>query len=237
MMSPLQVWLVIVHCIRHTERMDDRNRIQSKTLVLVPTELELSKLNGHADLRQLANVELCGFGPVEAAARTAAILARTQPDRVLLVGIAGSYDSKRLSVGTAACFLEVTIDGVGAGSGADFRSATELGFSQVSQLPLHWPRSSPEAGLLVTCCAASANAVEANDRKSRFPEAAAEDMEGFAVALACHLATVPLAIVRGISNITGDRDHSNWMIDEAVAAAAELARSILTTNEPWELPS
>ena len=64
-------------------------------------------------------------------------------------------------------------------------------------------------------------------RRGLFPDAAAEDMEGFAVALACRLAGVPLSIVRGISNTAGDRDPARWLVPEAVAAAAALAARIL----------
>jgi futalosine hydrolase len=52
-------------------------------------------------------------------------------------------------------------------------------------------------------------------------------MEGFAVALSCALAGVPLSIVRGISNQVGDRAPENWAIPRALAAARELALSVI----------
>jgi futalosine hydrolase len=55
----------------------------------------------------------------------------------------------------------------------------------------------------------------------------AEDMEGFGVALACRLLGVPLAIVRGISNEAGDREHARWQVPAALAAAADLAVRVL----------
>jgi len=81
--------------------------------------------------------------------------------------------------------------------------------------------------VLVSCCAASANAAEAESRRRANPEAVAEDMEGFAVALSCRLAGVPLTIIRGISNVAGDREHANWQIEPALRAAAELAIPII----------
>ena len=65
-----------------------------------------------------------------------------------------------------------------------------------------------------------------NDRK-----AIAEDMEGFGVAMACKLAGVPLRIVRGISNRAGDRDLTQWQIEEALAAAAERASALIAAAE------
>ncbi len=55
-----------------------------------------------------------------------------------------------------------------------------------------------------------------------FPKAVAEDMEGYAVALACRLHDVPLTIIRGISNQAGDRNHDGWQVAEALQSAAEL---------------
>lgn len=59
------------------------------------------------------------------------------------------------------------------------------------------------------------------------PAAAAEDMEGFAVAMACRLRGVPLDIVRGISNAAGDRDRSHWQVSAALEAAGRLALQIM----------
>jgi futalosine hydrolase len=44
-------------------------------------------------------------------------------------------------------------------------------------------------------------------------------MEGFAVALAAQRFGVRLTIVRGISNVAGDRDQSRWRLGEALTAA------------------
>ena len=56
-------------------------------------------------------------------------------------------------------------------------------------------------------------------------------MEGFAVALACALARVPCAIVRGISNVAGDREAGRWRIPAALAAARALALQALVEEE------
>ena len=184
------------------------------TLLLVPTELELAELELQGGfLSAGARVELCGFGPVAAAARTAELVARHAPARVLLVGIAGSFDPARLALGSAACFREVAIEGFGAGfpqwPGLEDRLALA-------------PAGAGEA-LLLTVWAASGSPAHAQERLQRHPGAAAEDMEGFAVAFACALARVPCTIVRGISNAVGERDKRRWRIADALAAARALA--------------
>ncbi len=193
-----------------------------------------------AGLRAAGRVELCGFGPVAAAARTAALVAAHAPDRVLLLGSAGRLD-EGLRIGAAYRFDRVACHGIGAGAGAAFVPAAALGWAHwpgdppapatavgdVIDLPVPPGAAVPGSGLLLTACAASATASDVAVRRGLFPAAVAEDMEGFAVALACRLHSVPLAIVRGIANVAGDRDHAGWQMAAAVAAAAALALEIL----------
>jgi futalosine hydrolase len=213
-------------------------------LLLIPTDLELQRLLDRGGLDpQLGELETCGFGPVAAAARSAALLAERRPSRVLLLGIAGAYDVVAHPLGEALEFGAVAIEGIGVGEGRALAGPPALGFPQ-------WPGSSPaagverpavydrialagEGGLLLTTCAASADAGQAALRRERFPEALAEDMEGFAVALACSLAGVPLRIVRGISNEVGDRDPSRWRIPGALSAARRLAAEVLADGSRW----
>ena len=219
-------------------------------LILVPTEMErriLAPILAPVMARG-CRVALCGFGPVAAAARTAQLLAEHAPERVLLVGIAGRLDD-RLAVGAAYEFERVACYGVGAGSGGEFVPAGAMGWQQ-------WPGdadgTSPHggdpigdeisgltsyavggddgggrAGLLLTVCAAAASAEDVRLRRQTFPAAAAEDMEGFAVAFACRLRGVPVGIIRGISNSAGDRDTSRWLVAAAVEAAGRLALQVL----------
>lgn len=206
------------------------------TLLLVPTQLELQRLEDRGGFDPArARVELCGFGPVAAAARTAQLVARHRPERVLLVGIAGAYSVDTHPVGEAFEFSRVAITGIGAGEGEDFVGPPALGFPQ-------WPGSecttvhpildeirlaSPEGGLLLSTCAASSSAEHAARRLSAHPDAIAEDMEGFAVAMACALFATPLRIVRGISNRVGDRDPAHWRIPGALEAARRRALELL----------
>ena len=183
-----------------------------RRLVLVPTELELRALETLGGLGDLGVVELCGFGPVAAAARTAALLAEHEPERVLLLGIAGSYDPGTAAVGTALEIDRVAIDGF---DGAGFEAWPGVG----ATLEL---RETVSARALVTVLAPSSSPADAEERRRRHPGAVAEDMEGYGVALACRIARTPLAIVRGISNRAGDRNTNGWRIPEALAAAREL---------------
>jgi len=213
----------------------------SPALLLFPTELERRRFQDQGGLEPgHALLAISGFGPVVAAATTARQVALLRPRRVFLVGIAGAYDTERHPVGEALVFSQVGIDGVGAGRGEDFVSPPRLGFPQ-------WPGATADEeersraddvialahppqrddGLLLTTCAAAATPDEARERTERFPEATAEDMEGFGVALACATSGVPLTIVRGLSNRVGDRDPAHWKIPAALAAARRALLELL----------
>ncbi len=208
-------------------------------LILIPTEIEREiflRCNSEKEL----NVEVCGFGPIVAAARTAFLIAKFNPSRCLLIGIAGAYRSEQpeITIGTAAVFSSVGCYGIGAGSGDDFQSAGQMGWQQ-------WSATETESGIgdsielfvpefsstnpmtvvsqLLTVTSAAASDNDVRRRHQLFPSAVAEDMEGFAVAAACHFAGVPLSIVRGFSNWAGDRHHSNWQIEAAMQAAVAKA--------------
>ncbi len=225
----------------------------SPTLVLVPTAVEERRIEDHGGFAPgLAVVALCGFGPIAAAARTAQLLSTWRPARVVLVGIAGTFDAELLPIGRALAFDAVAIEGIGAGEGRDLAGPAALGFPQwpgagaghdpsMGSEPIHdrivlTPggvhdperlRDPARTALLLSTCAASASASQAAVRRERFPEALAEDMEGFAVALACSLAGVPCQIVRGISNVVGDREPAHWRIPAALAAARLCAIEVL----------
>ena len=79
---------------------------------------------------------------------------------------------------------------------------------------------------LLSCCSSSASPEDAAARLEFCKNAVAEDMEGFGVALACRLHHVPLTIVRGFSNVVGDRHHANWEIRSAMVSAAKLAQQL-----------
>ncbi|MFN9368584.1 MAG: futalosine hydrolase [Planctomycetia bacterium] len=212
-----------------------------KSLVLVPTETERLVLHdGLVSATAGEPIELCGFGVVAAAARTMAALARHRPERVLLVGIAGAIDG-HLPLGAARRFGSVACYGIGVGTGVDFSPAGAVGWPQWpgddgtptigDVIPLDVLAADARAApMLLTACAASACAADVQQRRRLFPAAVAEYLEGFGVALACRLHGVPCAIIRGISNVAGERDKARWATAEAVAAAATLARDFLSES-------
>ena len=211
----------------------------------MPTEIERQHLASQPRFNSYGPRELCGFGPVVAAARTSSQIAIHKPDRVLLIGIAGTFNASVLPVGGAALLPRVIMHGIGVGTDETFVPAGEMGFQHWrgegeesaigDEIVLSTPRSSI-SGSLLTCSAASASAQDMRNRLDRYPGVVAEDMEGYAVALACRLENVPLVIVRGISNVVGDRLSKNWQIPQALIAAWSLAEEAIECA-PWDTPA
>ena len=218
---------------------------QTPFLLLSPTRFELTAIVSHLRNRNLEStcVQVCGFGAVAAAARTSLLIARNRPQMVLLAGIAGSFDAQ-CSVGDAYEFHRVRSYGIGVGEGQQYRSAEELGWKHVHEEADTIPcgvgdviyrvneiekqeNQSELKGELLSVCAASSSQSEADIKKKHYPEALAEDMEGFAVAAACVMHSVPWVIVRGISNRVGDRDRKNWQVERALKKTAEHVDRIL----------
>jgi len=206
-------------------------------LILIPTSFELEELQPLlADsVKRAGGVILtCGFGPILAGIRTTQLLTLYKPRAVILVGIAGAL-GPQLSIGTATEFSRIACYGIGAGSGSEFETASELGwpqwtdpefgqsFGDVIEPVIESDPGSSADSMLLTVCAASGSTEDVAHRLNKFPKAVAEDMEAFSVALACRMARVPLTVIRGISNMAGDRDKANWNVAAALEAAAQLA--------------
>jgi futalosine hydrolase len=224
-------------------------------LLLVPTSYESKILLGQDQDFQLDDntampqrvllggskilVSHCGFGLVASGIRTLDVLTKIAgsnepiPSRVILAGIAGSYSSE-IPAGQAAWGDRVRCFGIGVGEGESFKSAESLGWRQLpdaceGSFLLAQPESGSKAGsvAILSVTAASDSEKCAAIRQRAEPEAVLEEMEGFAVAMACHRFGIPLSIVRGVSNRAGSRDKSSWKVSEALAAVrAELLREL-----------
>jgi futalosine hydrolase len=209
---------------------------------LMPTELERSRFLAAWEQGVGAGppplIQLCGFGPIAAGVVTAFGLARQRPRRVVLLGIAGSYDVSRAALGTVVEVGRVWTDAVGAERAAAATDGvwgrwdlpSEMGFPQLTlpgdgegpwrvEQSLELPDAASGVSLL-TVGIASGSGATAAERRARFGGVVVEDMEGFSVALACRLAGVPCAIWRGITNRVGDRDVRGWHFDEALGSLA-----------------
>lgn len=147
-------------------------------------------------------------------------------------------------MGSAVVGTFARVVGIGAGSGRRHQSAEAMGWAQglarpgLPEVRDMMALTVPPVALLpgvvtggmLSVAAASGSRYEAARRARAQPDAVAEEMEAFAVALAARLAGVPLTMIRGISNVAGDRDKGRWRSAEALRAARGVLEHLLTAQ-------
>ncbi|MED1950373.1 futalosine hydrolase [Brevibacillus centrosporus] len=212
---------------------------RKKRRVLVVTSVEPER---EAILRGLGNdgrftVRIGGVGPIAAAARTARILAIEEPfDLVICAGISGGFIGQA-EVGSLVVGSEIVCADLGAETAEGFCSLDELGFGSAhvpvdQQLAASVTEALQAAKLpvkmapILTLSTVTGTAQTAAELARRMPDAAAEAMEGYGVAVAAQDAGIPVLEIRAVSNAIGPRDKSAWRMKEAFAAL-EAASSVL----------
>lgn len=168
-----------------------------QVLVVAATERELAPSQGWRTL-------VCGVGPVEAAASTAAAIAHQAPRLILQVGIAGARQASgllppALVIGTESLYCDLSVSEV-----------------------LAPQRVVPPQLLIDAAQHAIPGAVQriigTSGWVGRTFQCEVEAMEGFAVLRAAALAGIPAIEVRAIANAIEETDRARWRFDEALAA-------------------
>lgn len=147
-----------------------------------------------------AAAELCGVGPVEAAARTARAIAEQAPDAVVNVGIAGArtFDGPQLVIGSEAVYCD-----------ADDPQWFALRVPADERLVAAALRALPDARV---------EPIGTSARVGGSSGCEVEAMEGYAALRAASLAGVPALEVRVLANAIGEPDRARWRFAEAKAA-------------------
>lgn len=211
-------------------------------------DLLKGRING-----QLVGLLHTGIGKVNAALATEALLSQRKPSAVILFGCGGAYHGRDLKIGDVALAEEEVYGDEGVKSPTGFLNMQKLGFplcsnddaSYYNHLPLHKELHnkaraklkaflSPQGKSLVpgpfvtvsSCSGTNESGRELGERTG----GVCESMEGAAVAHVCLQHYVPLLELRGISNLTEDRDPDRWDIPQA----AEIAqRCVLELLHDW----
>ncbi|MEU2612889.1 futalosine hydrolase [Micromonospora sp. NPDC007271] len=184
-----------------------------------------------------------GVGPAVAGAATARLLALAEaagrPYRaVVSAGIAGGFVGRVPVGGTVLATRSVAAD-VGAESPEGFLPVEALGMPAEllgvgSVIPadpalLDALRTAlPEAtvGAVLTVNTVTGTAASTAALADRHPDAVAEAMEGYGVAVAAAQAGLPFAELRTVSNPIGPRDRESWRMREAFAALTAAAAAL-----------
>ncbi|MGN9889680.1 futalosine hydrolase [Micromonospora sp. L31] len=209
-------------------------------LTAVPAEAEAVRA-GLTD--PTVTVRPVGVGPAMAGAATARLLtlaeAAGRPYRaVVSAGIGGGF-AGRVAVGATVLGTRSVAADLGAESPEGFIPVDELGMPP--ELLGGGPTVYADPELLAALCAALPEAVvgavltvstvtgtAASTRAlaDRHPDAVAEAMEGYGVAVAAAHAGLPFAELRTVSNPIGPRDRGSWRMREAFTALTAAARAL-----------
>jgi len=173
---------------------------QGRILVVAATARELAAPDGWITL-------VCGVGPVESAAATAAAIAEHHPAAILHVGIAGARRSSGLEppalvIGASSLYCDL---------GVPERFA---------------PRAVPASPDLLAAArrvlpGVAVRTIGTSARVGGTSGCDVEAMEGFGVLRAAQRSGVPAIEVRAISNAVEEPDRTKWRFDDAFAAIAE----------------
>ena len=193
-----------------------------------------------------------GVGKVNAAAASAVMIDRYQPQLVISTGCAGAYVGSGLVIGNLVVASEEVLadDGVVVADGwKDLRymnipSVEQGGMSCYNTLPLSRHASEKamqmadyygvflmrgRSATVSTCSGTRKYGEELSNRWN----AVMENMEGAAVAQVCLRCGIDCLEIRGISNLVEERDLKKWNIPRAVEAAQ---RFVLKYLEEMDRP-
>lgn len=156
---------------------------------------------------------ICGVGPVESAARTAAAIAMSHPMAVLHVGIAGARRGSGLRpgslvIGSASRYTDLEVS----------RNLAPREIQPSSELFLAAGRVLPSAVQLP---------IGTSARVGGSVGCEVEAMEGFAVLRAAGIAGIPALEVRAIANEIEEADRARWHFEEAFAAITGVTPRLL----------
>lgn len=222
-------------------------------LIIAATEPELAPVKGAlGDSAEELLFATTGVGKTSAAIETTELIRELSPGWIIQTGCSGASPSSELGIADVGIAnVEIFAD-EGVETPTGFLSLKDLGLPQLerdgelifNEVPVHPPgadtleviRSAVSGQCRVeTARFGTVSLGTGTDAASHRIEenwgALLESMEGAAAALAAWKQGVRFSEIRGVSNLTGDRDRENWKIDEACEAAALVALAWIETEK------
>ncbi|MED2971871.1 futalosine hydrolase [Fictibacillus sp. B-59209] len=213
------------------------NKLKGRILIMTSVQAEKEAvLRGWHDPR--VDVVLAGVGPVASAINTMKALNANTYNLVINAGIAGGF-ANRADIGSLVIANEIVCADLGAESPDGFLSLDELGFGSSTRVGvdesfvLAISSALSKAGLIaqtapiLTLSKVTGTTETTEELMEREPEAAAEAMEGYGVALAAQEYNLPVLEIRAISNRVGPRDRGGWRIKDALISLESASKVLM----------
>jgi futalosine hydrolase len=199
-------------------------------LVIAATERELTGIKEISFDRpsMMVHTAVSGVGLLPSSYAIMQLISSLKPDMIIQVGIAGSFNPT-LKLGTAVTVSREIVADMGVFENDGYRDIFALGLTEENMPPFEQGAIVNHHDSLVECAslpvvsAVSVNEISTNpDKIALFAEkykADIESMEGAALHYVCKMQQIPFIQIRGISNMVGERDKTNWKIPESLLAA------------------
>jgi len=191
---------------------------------------------GEVYLKRIKNrdvyVQVCGIGPINAALFIEKAILLYKISGVINIGIAGSFDIKKIPIGSLTIAKEEIwpeyglkqrgiVDPKGLKYGL-IKKHEKIIYNQIS---IPFRENFEKMGLSfsnnfytttnLTVAGVTGDKIEAEKLKNRYL-AQVENMEGFSIAYVCFVHDIPFIEIRSISNPVGSRDMDKWDLKKAL---------------------
>ena len=218
--------------------------------VITATSFEARRITGALDSREKPDkhvtlgklgktpiaVIISGIGLANAACAATVVMERCAPRAVIVTGIGGAYHGSGLKQGDVAAATRETFAEMGTITKDGFVRATEMDLCTLTRgcreffesfmldkklLELAGPHVQ-KTGPFLSVSTVTGTLKRGKELVKRFEtQPLCENMEGAAVANVCARYGIPMAELRGISNMVEDRDRDNWQVELAAKAAQD----------------
>ncbi|MDA3911724.1 MAG: hypothetical protein PF448_10245 [Bacteroidales bacterium] len=199
----------------------------NRQLIIIPTLAEAKLLISALSMQQCSprryftkdkstDLLICGPGIPAAMFNTMRLLASETYNKILLAGIAGSYDEK-LTAGSLVCVESEQFADIGAQDEMKFISLCN--HAEWSEIYHNGKIKNPNLDLMLgtQLPLVTSNTVNLNNLQFEgIPSASIENMEGAGLFMIFNEMKIPFLEIRAISNQVTERNKSKWNIHTAV---------------------
>ncbi len=181
----------------------------------------------------------CGIGKVASALAVGVLAHEFKPDVIINTGSAGGY-AKSLAVGDIVIadeLVQFDVDltnfgythGQPAGMPARFNCDSKLIANALAQVKA-MPGINGIKGLIGTSDKFICEAADTQHIAGLFPEIAAVEMEGAAIAQACHMLNIKCLVIRSISDLANEASTHTFeeYLEQAAKHSAQLVMAVIT---------
>jgi futalosine hydrolase len=192
-----------------------------KILVVAATTFEIAPF---IDANDNVDILITGVGLPFALYALQKKLSITNVDMVIQAGIAGAFTNE-FNLGETVLVKQDTFGDIGFEESENFTSVFESSFFNKNEFPFtngwlnnddaYLKKSSLELVKAVSINKISDNELQKKQLIQSF-DAEIETMEGAALHYVCLQENIPFLQVRSISNYVGERNKSNWKMQEAI---------------------